>query len=164
LKNTFNKVGIALGTEWLLRFQLYTLISNRDIRQRVNHNFRDELPLGQKLALGLPATITLEVVPFRAYGPIPMLLPVFKYMLEIVFLEGLQQRLRFHVDHLNCENGGFSVLISIRGNGKVRWVGDDSRVGFCQKLPRGEGNMGLCVVIMQQPAFLSPEFTHLPSA
>jgi hypothetical protein len=32
------------------------------------------LPSGQKLALGLLATITLEVVPFRSYVPFPALL------------------------------------------------------------------------------------------
>jgi hypothetical protein len=37
---------------------------------------------GQKLILGLLATITLKVVPFHAYSPFPALLPFFKCILE----------------------------------------------------------------------------------
>jgi hypothetical protein len=46
----------------------------------------------QKLTLGLlaaAATITLEVVSFRAYSPFPALLPFFKCILEVVFCEGV---------------------------------------------------------------------------
>jgi hypothetical protein len=35
------------------------------------------LPCGQKLTLGLLATITLEAVPFHAYAPFPDPLPFF---------------------------------------------------------------------------------------
>jgi hypothetical protein len=43
------------------------------------------LPSGQKLTLGLLATITLEIVPFCAYALIPVLLPFFKCILEVMF-------------------------------------------------------------------------------
>jgi hypothetical protein len=42
------------------------------------------LSSGQKLTLGLLATITLEVVTSREYAPFPVLLPFFKYILEVV--------------------------------------------------------------------------------
>jgi hypothetical protein len=60
------------------------------------------LPSGRKLTLGLLATITLEVVPFRAYAPFPALLSFFKCNLEVVFCEGVQYRLRFYLDRHNC--------------------------------------------------------------
>jgi hypothetical protein len=55
------------------------------------------LPFGQKLALNLFATITLELVPFRAHAPSPALLPIFKSILEIVFFVDV-----LYLDHLNC--------------------------------------------------------------
>jgi hypothetical protein len=60
------------------------------------------MPFGQKLTLGLLAIITLEEVPFRAYAPFSVLQPFFTCILEIVFCEGFQHRLRFCLDHLNC--------------------------------------------------------------
>jgi hypothetical protein len=44
---------------------------------------------GQKLSLGLLTTITLEVVPFCAYVPFLALLPLFKFILEVLFCEGV---------------------------------------------------------------------------
>jgi hypothetical protein len=40
-------------------------------------------------------------------------LPFFKYILEVVFCEGVKHRLRFCPDYLNC--GSLSALSSIRG-------------------------------------------------
>jgi hypothetical protein len=48
---------------------------------------------GQKLTLGLLATITLEVVPFHVYAPLSALLPFLKCILEVVFCEGAQHSL-----------------------------------------------------------------------
>jgi hypothetical protein len=45
------------------------------------------LPCGQKIALSLPTTITLEVASFLAYVPLRALLPFFKYILKVVFYE-----------------------------------------------------------------------------
>jgi hypothetical protein len=53
------------------------------------------LPSGQKLTLGLLATITLEVVLFCTYASFPVLLPFFKCILEVMLCEGIQHRLRF---------------------------------------------------------------------
>jgi hypothetical protein len=61
------------------------------------------LPSGQKLTLGLLTTVTLEVVPFRVYAPFPALLTFFKRILEVVFCEGVQHRLRFCLHHLSCD-------------------------------------------------------------
>jgi hypothetical protein len=52
--------------------------------------------------LGLLPTITLKVVSFLTYAPYPVLLPLFKYVLEIVFCEGVQHLLRFCLNHFNC--------------------------------------------------------------
>jgi hypothetical protein len=43
------------------------------------------MPSGQNFVLGLIATITLEVVHFRAYALLPALLSFFKCILEVVF-------------------------------------------------------------------------------
>jgi hypothetical protein len=51
------------------------------------------LPSGQKLTLDLLATISLEVVSFHAYAPLPALV-IFNCILEVVFCEGVQHRLR----------------------------------------------------------------------
>jgi hypothetical protein len=53
------------------------------------------------VTLGRLATVTLEVVPFCPYAPFPTLLPFFKCILEAVFCEGVQHRLRFCRDHIN---------------------------------------------------------------
>jgi hypothetical protein len=40
----------------------------------------------------LLATITIEVVTFRAYGPFPALLSFFKFILEVVIYEGVKYK------------------------------------------------------------------------
>jgi hypothetical protein len=55
---------------------------------------------GQKLTLGLLASITLKVVLFCMYAP--ALLPFFKCILGVMFCEGVQHSLQFCLDHLNC--------------------------------------------------------------
>jgi hypothetical protein len=47
------------------------------------------LPYGEKLALGLLATSTLEAAPFSACAPFQALLLFFKCILEVVFNEGV---------------------------------------------------------------------------
>jgi hypothetical protein len=49
----------------------------------------------QKLSLILLATITLEVVPLRAYETFPVFLPFLEFFLEAVYCEGAEQRLQF---------------------------------------------------------------------
>jgi hypothetical protein len=53
------------------------------------------LPSGQKLTLGLLATIALKVVSFCEYAA---LLPFFKCTLEVMLYVGDQQRLQFCLD------------------------------------------------------------------
>jgi hypothetical protein len=57
---------------------------------------------GQKLTLDPLATITFELMPFRTYSPLPALLPLFKCILEGLFFESTQHRLRFCLDYLFC--------------------------------------------------------------
>jgi hypothetical protein len=52
--------------------------------------------------VGLLAAITLKVVSFRDYTQFLAILPSFKFILEIVFYEGVQHRLRFCLDLLDC--------------------------------------------------------------
>jgi hypothetical protein len=59
------------------------------------------IPFGQKLTLGILATISLKVNPFRAYAPFPALLPFYECILEVVFCEGIHHRLRFYLGHLS---------------------------------------------------------------
>jgi hypothetical protein len=67
------------------------------------HSFQDWCcHLVKKLTLGLPSTITLEIVPFHTHGPFPALVSFLKCILEIMFSESVQYRLRFCLDHLNC--------------------------------------------------------------
>jgi hypothetical protein len=62
------------------------------------------LPSGpkKKTALDLPATIALESSHFLRFCTVPSASASFKRILEIVFCEGVQYRLRFCLDHLNC--------------------------------------------------------------
>jgi hypothetical protein len=68
------------------------------------------LPSGQKVTLDLLVTIVLEVDPFRACVLFPALLTFFKCILEVVFCENLQHRLRLFLDK---QNGCPSVVFSI---------------------------------------------------
>jgi hypothetical protein len=61
------------------------------------------LPTGEKLILRLLASITFEVIPFRAYAPFPARLLFIKCILEVVFCEGAQHRLQFCLVHLSCD-------------------------------------------------------------
>jgi hypothetical protein len=96
------------------------------------------LPSGHKLTLCLLATITLEVVPFRAYAQFPAFLPFFKCILEVVFCEGVLRRLRFCLDHLNSvKMTAPQFHLQSEKKRKVGWVGHNSHVVFGNKF-RGE--------------------------
>jgi hypothetical protein len=84
--------------------------------------------------MGLLANITLEVVPFRSYAPFPALLSLFKCILEVVFCEGVQHRLRLCLDHLNCvKMAAFQFHLQSGKQRKVGWLGEDSQVVFGKK-------------------------------
>jgi hypothetical protein len=99
------------------------------------------LTSSHKQTLSLLATVTLEVVPFRAYAPFPELLPFFKCILEVVFCGSVQHRPPFCLNHVSCvKMAVFQFYLQWR-NRKVagdqvrwvRWVGDDSPVVFGKK-------------------------------
>jgi hypothetical protein len=69
----------------------------------------------------------------RHLAPFPALLPLFQCMLEVVFWEGVQHRLRFFLDHLIVSKWRPSSFIFNQGNRKLGWVGDDSPVVFGKK-------------------------------
>jgi hypothetical protein len=74
--------------------------------------------------LGLMSTVTLEVICFRAYASLPALLPFCKCILEVVFCEGVQHRLRFCLHHLNCVTMAvFQFYLQSEKQRKVGWVG-----------------------------------------
>jgi hypothetical protein len=86
------------------------------------------LPSGQKLTLGLLATIALELVSFHEYAPF-LGSSIFKRILEVVFCEGFQHYLRFCINHL--DNVKMAALQFYTQSGKQRtvgWVVDDSHV------------------------------------
>jgi hypothetical protein len=92
------------------------------------------LPSGQKLTLGLLAIITLEVDPFCTYAPFPVLLPFFKFHLEIVFCEGVQHHLQFCLDHLSCvKMAAFQFYLQSGKQTKVGCMGHDSHIFFGKK-------------------------------
>jgi hypothetical protein len=65
----------------------------------------------------------------------PAPLPFFKCILEVVFCEGVQHRLRFCLNHLNyLKMAAFQFLSSIKETEKSRVGGVDSHVVFLQKL------------------------------
>jgi hypothetical protein len=108
--------------------------------------------------LGLLATITLEVVSVRAYAVFPELLLFVEVILEAVFCESVQHRLRFCLDHLSCQNGGISILSSIGETKKVKGPSQASRLGGGrQSFPGEKGHVRRCVV-MQKPVLLPPKF------
>jgi hypothetical protein len=76
------------------------------------------LPSGQKLTLGLMATITLEVVPFPTYALFSAPLVIFKCMLEVMFCEAVQHSLQFCLSPQLWQNGRLSVLSAIRETDK----------------------------------------------
>jgi hypothetical protein len=81
------------------------------------------LPFGQMLILGLLTTITLEILPFRAYAPFPEPLKCFNASWKPcpvrVFSTGRDSA---SIPQL-CQNGDLSVLSSIEDKDKSR-VGD----------------------------------------
>jgi hypothetical protein len=80
------------------------------------------LPSGQKLTLGLQATF--DIAPFRVYASFPELLPIFKCVLEVVFCEDIQHRLRFCLDHLSCVKvATFQFYLKSGKQRKAEWVG-----------------------------------------
>jgi hypothetical protein len=62
-----------------------------------------------------------------------MLLPIFKCIPEVMFCEGVQNRLRVSLSKWEP----FSFIFS-RGNRKLGWAGDNSRVVFGKKFPSDE--------------------------
>jgi hypothetical protein len=121
------------------------------------------LPSGQKVTLGLLATINFEVVPFRAYTPFPALLPFFKCILEVMFCSTPPAVLPRSPEF--WQNGGLSVLSSV-ATGQVRqvgWTGDNSHFAFGQKFPGEKVSVRWCIVMMQQPVLLSSKFRVKPS-
>jgi hypothetical protein len=109
--------------------------------------------------LGLLATVTIEVDPFRAYAPFLELLPFFKCILEAVFCEGVQDRLRFCLDRLSCvKMMAFQFYLQLGEQRRVGREGNESNFLSGQEFPGGNGSARRCVVVMKQPVFLSPKF------
>jgi hypothetical protein len=73
-----------------------------------------------------------------------------------VFCEGVQHRLRFCLNHLNCvKMAVFQFYFQLGKQRKVESVGDGSYVAFSQKFPGEKRIVRLCVLMMQQPVLLS---------
>jgi hypothetical protein len=153
-----------------------------------------ELPSCLKLILGLLATIIVIVIvylfhrslwlnsatgcrtchpqssPFGAYTPFSPLLPLFKMNPGSHVLWGcIAPPAILPRSPQLWPNGDISVLASV-GEIEKSGVEDDSQVVFSQKALGEKGSVRRCVIVMQQPVFLSPKFeaksshifTHLP--
>jgi hypothetical protein len=81
------------------------------------------MPSSPNVTLDLLATIIVEVVPFRAFAPFPVIPLFFKFILEVVFCEGVQHRLRFYLDHLTCVKMAAFQFYLQWGNRKIVWWG-----------------------------------------
>jgi hypothetical protein len=77
-------------------------------------------------------TVTLEVGPFCTYPPLPALLPFLKCILDIIFCEGVQHRLRFYLDHLIC----VKVAVSSIGKAQESRKGPSQANGVAERLQR----------------------------
>jgi hypothetical protein len=64
--------------------------------------FWTDAAIWSKLTLGLLATITLEAVPFALMYYSKHFCHFFKYILEVVFREGVQHLLQFCLCQLSC--------------------------------------------------------------
>jgi hypothetical protein len=88
-----------------------------------------------------------------------MLLLLSKCILEVVFCESVQHRLRFCLDHLNCvKMAAFQFYLLSGKQRTVKWVGNDSHVVFGYKFFDERESVRRCVIVMQQPVLLSPKF------
>jgi hypothetical protein len=121
------------------------------------------LSSGQKLTLGLLATITLKVVPFHMYALLPTLLSFLKCILEILICEGVQYHLRFCLVHLNCvKKVAFQFCLQLEKQRQVGWVGTTVMLLSVKKFP---GKKRKCDAVMQQSNYFVAKvqgevFTH----
>jgi hypothetical protein len=98
--------------------------------------------------LGLLTTINLEVL-FCSYALFPVLLLFFKCILEFVFCDGVQLRLRFCLDYASCAKMvAFQFYLRSEKQRKVAgdqarlvgWVGNYNHVVFGKIIPDEKGN------------------------
>jgi hypothetical protein len=81
------------------------------------------LPSGQKITLGILTTITLEVLPTRKYAPFPVLLPLFKCILEVIICVVFSTAWNSaSITSIVSKWRPLSFIFN-QGNKKVRWVG-----------------------------------------
>jgi hypothetical protein len=112
--------------------------------------------------LGLLATFTPEVVPFRPYAPFPAILPFLKFFLEVVFCKGVKPNIIrctapaaiLPPSPESCQSDGFSFLSSIGERQKSRVGENDGHVVFEQKFSGESESVRQCVVVMQQPVLI----------
>jgi hypothetical protein len=88
-------------------------------------------------------------IPLPSVCTVPSTSAILKCILEIVFCEDIQHRLRFCLDYIVSKWRPFSFIFN-QGNRKVGWLGNDSHVVFGKKKNPGEkGSVRRRVVVMQ---------------
>jgi hypothetical protein len=102
--------------------------------------------------------ITLELAPF------PALLTFLKCILEVVFFEGVQHRLRLRLDHVSYVKmaaSSFRVTENSHGAMSSEWVGwgTAAMLLLVKEIPGRKGSVKWRVVVLQQPVMLSPKFS-----
>jgi hypothetical protein len=98
------------------------------------------------------------------YAPFPVLLPLSKCILEVVFYEGVRHCLKFCLDRLICVKKVASSIgeteKSRKGHSQASKVGGEMATIFLlvKKISGEKGSVRRCVVVMQQPVLLLPKF------
>jgi hypothetical protein len=75
-----------------------------------------------------------------------------------VFSEGVQHRLRFCLDYLDCvKMAAFQLYLQSGKQRKVGFLGTTGILFLVKKIPGEKESVKRCVVVMQQPVLLSPK-------
>jgi hypothetical protein len=84
----------------------------------------------------LLATITSEVVTFRAYASFSTRLTFFKCILIVMFCDSVQHCLQFCLKRFNCvKMADFQFYLQLGNKKKVGWVGDDKSCYSWSQIP-----------------------------
>lgn len=72
--------------------------------------------------LSLLASNIFNKIPFCKYTWVPVILPFFKYFLEVMLYECVQHCLHFSLDHHNYQTSGLSTSSAVGGTEKLKWA------------------------------------------
>jgi hypothetical protein len=126
------------------------------------HNFRDWCCHLAKTNFGPTGHHYSRNISLSPVCNVPSTSVIFKCVLKVVFCEGVQHRLRFCLDHLNCvKTAAFQFYVQ---SGKQKSRVGRGRQSFCfgRKFSDGKGSVRRRVVV-KQLEILSPKFGVMSS-